>query len=94
MVYNRITGVSDFASRPVFYKFLKLDLFLSSGEGGKHLEYLSTYKKTVTTITTTILDIIHRSVFYLKHDVSETGVLSPSRFHLKAEQNSLRIVAF
>jgi hypothetical protein len=24
-------------------------------------------------ITITILDIIHRSAFYLKHDVSETG---------------------
>jgi nucleoside recognition membrane protein YjiH len=33
--------------------------------------------KTGTITTTTILDIIHRPVFYLKHNVSE-AVLSPS----------------
>jgi hypothetical protein len=29
------------------------------------------------TITVTILDIIHRTFFYLKHDVSETSILYP-----------------
>jgi hypothetical protein len=38
----RITAVSDFVHRPVFYKpenkvFRKLDLFPSSGEGGRHV---------------------------------------------------------
>jgi hypothetical protein len=31
------------------------------------------YLQTVLRITITILDIIHRPVFYLKHGVSETG---------------------
>jgi hypothetical protein len=30
-------------------------------------------KKTRKCITITIMDIIHRPVFYLKHEVSETG---------------------
>jgi hypothetical protein len=36
-------------------------------------------------ITITILDIIHRPVFYLKHDVLETGLSSPSGGTYSAE---------
>jgi hypothetical protein len=57
-------------------------------------------------ITITILDIIHRPVFYLKHDVSnpasgpetETNSIywaEQSRFHLKTEtESSLRNIMF
>jgi hypothetical protein len=37
------------------------------------------------------MDVIHRPACYLKHDVSETGILFP--FHLKTEtESSLRNV--
>jgi hypothetical protein len=41
-MYNTITGGLDYVHRQVFYKledttFRKLDLFPSSGEGGRHL---------------------------------------------------------
>jgi hypothetical protein len=42
----------------------------------------SAYYKTVNDMTITILDIIHRTVFYLKLNVSETGLFpSPIRRH-------------
>jgi hypothetical protein len=35
------------------------------------------YFKDLRCITITILDLIHRPVFYLKHDVLETGLQNP-----------------
>jgi hypothetical protein len=49
-------------------------------------------------ITITILDIIYRLVFYLKHGLSETGFCLPlqvahlSKIHLKIESNIRNLV--
>jgi hypothetical protein len=55
-----------------------MSLWLAEWNGSKVL--LNVYKIVAhkihryINITITILDIIHRDVFYLKHDVSETGL--------------------
>jgi E3 ubiquitin-protein ligase DOA10 len=58
------------------------------------------YENIYYFITITILDIIHRRIFYLKHDVSETETSSLywahlSRHHLNTEiESSLQNVVF
>jgi hypothetical protein len=44
-------------------------------------------------INITILDIIHRPVFYLKHDVSETGLCLRLQVELLSRTQSTELVS-
>jgi hypothetical protein len=79
--YINITiTILDIIHRPVFYLKLNSTLLGLSVPHRKHItsqlrarQVNTVYRFVTINVTTINLDTIHRPVFYLKHDISDTG---------------------